>query len=216
MQRGFIQWPKVKNCPLPSFTSQIELTPSPVSYILKQSSTVHPHGPLIWLGFHGTHTNRPGPPALTITNGESSSPIPQSHAHATLPSPWPPTPSGPSQPIDELPLHQNYQQRGSDLYPNSYPSTDIGCLEPNDQNSQLTTSAILIHSPPSQEEFQWTCMSSTSFTPDCLVSALRELSPLFYWYMCKKNHYFIDLSATSAFPVSLVTEWCFKDLNVPR
>ena len=136
-------------CPLPSFTSQTELTSSLVSYIPKQSSTIHPHGPRIWPGFHDTHANQPRPPALTITNGESSSPIPQSHAHATLPSPRPPTPSGPSQPIDELPLHQNYQQRGSDLCLNSYPSTDIGCLEPNDQNSQFTTSARLIHSLPS-------------------------------------------------------------------
>ena len=32
----------------------------------------------------------------------------------------------------------------------------------------------------------------------------------------KKKHYFIDPLDTSIFPVSLVTEWCFKDLNVPR
>jgi len=134
--------------PLPSFTSQIELASSLVSYIPKQSSTIHPHGPLIWPRFHNTYANRPGPLALTITNGESSSPIPQSYAHATLPSPRPPTPSGPSQPIDELPLYQNYQQRGSDLCSNSYPST-VCCLEPNDQNSHFTTSARLIHSPPS-------------------------------------------------------------------
>ena len=159
----------------------------PVSYIPKESSTIHPRGPLIWTGFHDTHANWPGPPALTITNGESLSPVPQSHAHATFPSPWPPIPSEPSQPIDELPLHQNYQQRGSDLCSNSYPSMDIGCLEPNDQNSQFTTLARLIHSSPSQEEFQGTCTSLTSFTPDCLVSASCELSPLFYWFMCKKK-----------------------------
>ena len=140
-------------CPLPSFTSQTELTSSLVLYIPKQSSTIHSHGPLIWPGFHDTHANWLGPPAYTITNGESSSPIPQSHAHATLPSPQPTTPSRPSQPIDELSLHQNYQQQGSDLCPNSYPFTNIGCLKPNDQNSQFTTSARLIHSPPSQEEF---------------------------------------------------------------
>ena len=187
---------------------------SPVSYIPKQNSTIHPHGPLIWPGFHDTNTNPPGPLALTITNGESSSPIPQSHAQATLPSPGPPTPSWPSQPIDELPLPQNYQQRGSDLCPNSYPSTDIGCLEPNNQNSQFTTSARLIHSPSSQEEFQGTCTSPTSFMPDCLLSASCELFLLFYWSMCKKNHYFINPSATLAFPISLVTEWCFKDLII--
>ena len=101
-------------CPLPSFTSQTELTLSLVSYIPKQSSTIHPHSPLIWPRFHNTHANRPEPPTLTITNKESSSPIPQSLIHATLPSPQPPTPSRPSQPIDELPFHQNYQRWGSD------------------------------------------------------------------------------------------------------
>ena len=130
-------------CPLPSFTSQTELTSSPVSYIPKQSSTIHPYGPLIWPGFHNTHAYQPEPPALTITNGESSSPISQSHANATLPSPQPPTPSGPSQPIDQL-------------------------------------------------------------------------SPLFYWFMCKKNHYFIDLLVILAFSINLMTEWCFKNLNVTR
>ena len=171
MQRSFIQWPKVKNGPLPSFTSQTKITSSPISYISKQSSTIHSHGRLIWWEFHNTHANRPGPPALTITNGESSSPIPQSHAHATLPSPRPPTPSGTSQPIDELPLHQNYQQRGSDLCPNSYPSTEIGCLEPNDQDSQFTALARLIHSPPSQEEW---CFKDSS------TSARRLNSQLIY------------------------------------
>ena len=112
------------------------------------------------------------------------------HAHATLPSPRPPTPSRPSQPIDELPLHQNYQQWGSDLCSNSYPSMDTVCLEPNDQNSQFTTLARLIHSPPSQEEFQGTCTSPASFTLDCSISASRELSPLFYWSTCKKKSLF--------------------------
>ena len=50
-------------CPLPSFTSQTELTLSPVSYIPKQSSTIHPHGLLIWPGLHELdelHARLPG------------------------------------------------------------------------------------------------------------------------------------------------------------
>ena len=128
-------------CHLLSFTSQTKLTSSLVSYIPKQSSTILPHGSLVWLGFHNTHTNQPEPPTLTITNGESSSPISQSRAHAP---------------------------------PHDHPF-------PLDHLNQL--------------------MSFPRYFIDPCV---------------KKNYYSIDPSVTSAFPVNLVTKWCFMNLNVPR
>ena len=49
-----------------------------------------------------------------------------------------------------------------------------------------------------------------------LLLGKSDFFPLFYWSTCKKNCYFIDPSAMLAFPVCLVIEWCFKDLNVSR
>ena len=66
---------------------------------------------------------------------------------------------------------------------------NLECLEPNDQNSQFTTSARLIHSSPSQEEFQGTCTSPTRFRAgNPRVKVGRPC--------VKKYHYFISLSAT--------------------
>ena len=47
-------------------------------------------------------------------------------------------------------------------YSNS--STDMGCLESDDPNSQLASSGRLNHSPPQKEECQGPCMSPTSGT----------------------------------------------------
>ena len=50
---------------------------------------------------------------------------------------------------------------------------------------------------------------------DCL--ALLHVSLLFYCLVSLlSSRYFIDPSTMTAFPVSLVTEWYFKNLNVPH
>uniref|UniRef100_A0A7N2LF04 Uncharacterized protein n=1 Tax=Quercus lobata TaxID=97700 RepID=A0A7N2LF04_QUELO len=117
-----------------------------------------------------TNTNRPGAPAITLTNGESSSPKHESHAHATLSPSRPLTPPGLPQPPNELPFHRNLEQRGSDICLYSNPSTDVGCLESDDPNSQLASSGRLNHSPLPKEERQVPCTSPTSGTTSMKAS----------------------------------------------
>lgn len=71
---------------------------------------------------------------------------------------------GSSQPLNELPFHRNLEQRGSDICWYSNPSTDMGCLESDDPNSQLASSGRLNHSPLPKEERQVPCTSPTSGT----------------------------------------------------
>ena len=132
----------------------------------------HKHGPLIRPKLHdtNTNTNRPGAPAITLTNGESSSPKHESHSHATLSPSRPLTPPGLPQPPNELPFHRNLEQRGSDICLYSNPSMDVGCLESDDPNSQLASSGRLNHSPLPKEERQVPCTSPTSGTTSMKAS----------------------------------------------
>ena len=125
-----------------SFTPHPVNNLTPVLRFTKQSIPNHKHGPLIRPKLHdtNTNTNRPGAPAITLTNGESSSPKHESHSHATLSPSRPLTPPGLPQPPNELPFHRNLEQRGSDICLYSNPSMDVGCLESDDPNSQLASS----------------------------------------------------------------------------
>lgn len=76
----------------PQYSHARPRTPQPVTNLTpvllstKQSTPKHKHGPLIRPKLHDTdtNTNKPGPPATTLTNGKTSSPKHESHAHATL------------------------------------------------------------------------------------------------------------------------------------
>ena len=189
MQRSFIQWPKVKNGPLPSFTSQTELTPSPVSYIPKQSSTIHPHGPLIWWEFHNTHAN------LQL----SLSPMGSPHHPSLNPMP-----------IQLSPPHDH-------PLPLDHLNQLMSCLSiKTTNNEEVTYVRIPIHP---RTLVAWNQMTKTPILPlwldssthrrhrrngasrthplrlDSSISAKLSVDPC----VKKKNHYFINPLVTSTF-----------------